>query len=397
MDAAADLPHDLGGSAYDLPPPTYRRELTEVGRRTPMGELLRRYWHPVARSEDAGSTPRALRVLGEDLVLFRDGKGRAGLLHARCAHRGTTLYYGRVEAEGIRCCYHGWMFDVHGHCLEQPCEPGGGTHRDIARQPWYPTRERYGMVWAYMGPPAKMPVLPRFEPLENLEPGEFIETDDRSIGSGGAVIAECNWLQHWENVVDPFHVPVLHGWFSGVQFVKEMLILPDVEFAYTPLGVKVTSLRKLEDGRLFRRVTETAMPTLRVVPSPRLGRFERVESLGFVLPIDDTHYRIYTIGRVRAKGELQGFRSRLGGKLWEELTPDEHQRFPGDLEAQVGQGAITFHSEEHLTTTDQGIGMLRRFLHKQLDAMAAGKDPAGVIVDPSQDLVRFEAGNFPPQ
>ncbi|HMN79968.1 MAG TPA: aromatic ring-hydroxylating dioxygenase subunit alpha [Burkholderiaceae bacterium] len=388
---------DLTGHAYDLPAPTWRRELTDVGRGTPMGELMRRYWHPVGVTADAGDTPRALRVLGEDLVLFRDRQGRPGLLHARCAHRGTTLYYGRVEDEGIRCCYHGWLFSVDGRCLDQPCEPGGGANRTKLRQPWYPVRERYGLIWAYMGPPARMPALPRYEPLENLAEGEMLETDDRSIGSGGAVIAPCNWLQHWENVVDPLHVPVLHGWFSGTQFVKEMLILPQVEFGYTERGVKVTTTRTLEDGRVFRRVTEACIPTLRVVPNPRLGRFERVESIGFVLPIDDTHYRIYTVGRVRQRGELQGFRSRLGGKLWEQMTEEEHQRFPGDLEAQVGQGAITAHSEEHLTGSDRGIGMLRRFLARQLEVMAGGGDPAGLVFDEDHAPIAFEAGNYPPQ
>ena len=395
VDAGSPLtPGDLAGSAYLRPAPSWRRELVEVGRGTPMGELLRRYWHPVGMTEDASTTPRALRVLGEDLILFRDGQGRPGLLHARCAHRGTTLYYGRVEDDGIRCCYHGWKFDVRGHCLDQPCEPDHGRHRDLARQPWYPLQERYGLLWTYMGPPERVPLLPRYEALENLAPGEFVEADDRSIGGGGPVIVDCNWLQHWENVLDTFHVPVLHGWFSGTQFVPEMLILPEAQFDYTPQGVKVTTLRTLEGGRRFRRVTEVAMPTLRVVPNPKLGRFERVESIGFVLPIDDTHFRIYTAGRVRAPGELRGFRSRQNGKLWEELTDDEHQRFPGDYEAQQGQGAITLHSEEHFGTTDRGIALLRRYLGQQLEAMARGEDPAGVIRDPARETVRFEAGNW---
>ena len=111
------------GTAYGRPQPTYRKELAEVGAGTPMGELLRRYWHPVGIASDAGATPRQVRVLGEDLILFRDGQGRAGLVYPHCAHRGTSLYYGKVEERGIRCCYHGWLFDVQGHCLEQPCEP----------------------------------------------------------------------------------------------------------------------------------------------------------------------------------------------------------------------------------------------------------------------------------
>lgn len=112
-------------TAYGMTPGTYDRALAEVGRGTPSGELLRRYWQPIALSKDVTDLPQPLSVLGEELVLFRDGAGRAGLLHARCCHRGTTLGYGKVEAEGIRCCYHGWLFDVEGHCLDQPCEPDG--------------------------------------------------------------------------------------------------------------------------------------------------------------------------------------------------------------------------------------------------------------------------------
>ena len=106
----------------------------------------------------------------------------------------ASLEYGRVEEKGIRCCYHGWLFDVQGHCLDQPCEPQGGRARDKARQPWYPVQELYGLLWTYMGPPEKKPMLPRYECLEQLEPGEFLEADDHSIGGGGPQVIRCNWL-----------------------------------------------------------------------------------------------------------------------------------------------------------------------------------------------------------
>ena len=382
------------GTAYGRAKPSYRAELTEVGAGTPMGELLRRYWHPVGLSADAGGRPRRVRVLGEDLILFRDGRGRAGLVYPRCAHRGTTLYYGKVEERGIRCCYHGWLYDVEGHCLEQPCEAGGGPRRDRVRQPWYPVEERYGLAFAYLGPPQKKPLLPRYGCLEELGPGEFVEADDSSIGSGGAQVVPCNWLQHWENVVDPFHVPVLHGSFSGAQFVAQMAQMPQVEFSLTGRGVKVLSLRTLPDGRLFRRITEAAMPTLRVVPNPRVGSYGKVESIGWVLPIDDTHYRIYVSGRVSERGQLGHMRSKMNGKFWHELSEEEHQRFPGDYEAQTGQGPISLHSEEHFATSDKGIALLRRFLGQQLEKAAAGGDPAGVAYDEEGAYVQFEAGNY---
>ncbi|MFL6799850.1 MAG: Rieske 2Fe-2S domain-containing protein [Xanthobacteraceae bacterium] len=382
------------GTGYTRTPSTHNAALTEVRRGSPMGELLRRYWHPVGLVEDATNTPKPVRVLGEDLILFRDATGRPGLLEARCCHRGTTLYYGRVEERGIRCCYHGWLFDTQGLCLEQPCEPQGGLKRDRVRQPWYPVQESYGLIFAYMGPPERKPVLPRYECLENLEPGELIEADDSSIGSGGGTIVPCNWLQHFENIPDAFHVPILHGAFSGVQFVAQMGIMPKVRWEYSPVGVKTISGRVLDDGQVHYRVTEAVLPTLRVVPNPRVERYARVESIGWTLPIDDTHFRIYVAGRVRAKGELGRKRSRMNGKLWQNLTPEEHQKFPGDWEAQVGQGPITLHSDEHLATSDQGVVMLRRLLQRQLEVIAAGGDPAGASFDQPALPVQLEAGNY---
>ena len=143
------------GVAYGRGRHTYDPDLVEVGPGTPGGEFMRRYWHPVAISSTLVERPRKVRVLGEDLILFRDKSGRPGLVTPRCAHRGAPLYYGKVEDQGIRCPYHGWLFDTEGRCLDQPCEPGGGPARHRVRQPWYPLQERYGLVFAYLGPPEK--------------------------------------------------------------------------------------------------------------------------------------------------------------------------------------------------------------------------------------------------
>jgi len=384
------------GTGYGRKPPSYLAQLTEVGPGKPMGELLRRYWHPVGLVQHATSTPREVRALGEDLVLFRDGTGRPGLVQARCAHRGTTLYYGKVEQHGIRCCYHGWLFDVEGNCLEQPCEPGGGRLRDRVRQPWYPVQELYGLIFAYMGPPEKKPVLPRYQCLETLADGEFIDADDTSIGSGGDAIAPCNWLQHFENVLDTYHVPILHGNFSGTQFTEVMNQMPKVKWDYTPLGVKAFSTRTLDGGKIMQRTTEVALPTLRVVPNPYVGSFGMVESIGWTLPIDDTHYRIYTAGRVREKGVFlpRGAGAATNRKRWKDMTPEERREAPGDWEAQIGQGAIAFHSDEHLATSDEGVVMLRRLLHREVNAVARGEDPPGVSFDAAAKPVVFEAGNL---
>ena len=383
------------GTAYGRPKPSSRLELAQVGAGTPMGELLRRYWHPIGMAADANDTPRQVRVLGEDLILFRDKTGRPGLVYPHCAHRGSSLFYGKVEERGIRCCYHGWLFDVQGHCVEQPCEPDAGAKScSKVRQPWYPVQELYGLIWAYMGPPDKKPVLPKYECLEVLEEGEFLEANDDSIGGGGPQVIPCNWLQHYDNLVDPFHVVILHATFSGTQFVEQMAVMPDVTWDTQAHSVRTISIRKLPDGNTLRRISEAGLPTLRVIPSPRIGRYGMVESLGWVLPIDDHSFRIYVVGRVREKGELVKMRSRLNGKLWEELTEEEHQRFPGDYEAQVSQGAIAHHSEEFLATSDLGLVQLRRLLHKQLKAVAEGQDPAGVSFDPDAPPVKFSAGNF---
>jgi phenylpropionate dioxygenase-like ring-hydroxylating dioxygenase large terminal subunit len=386
---------DQAGSAYYLPKPETDLDLVSVGRGTPGGELLRRYWHPVVVASEVGDVPVAVRALGEDLILFKSLSGQFGLVYPRCCHRGTTLYYGKVEDRGIRCCYHGWLFGTDGKCLDQPCEPNGGDKRDNYRQPWYPVEKRYGLVFAYMGPPDRMPILPRYEALEALAPGEWIEPDGRSLGSGGDVIAPCNWFQHWENVMDPYHVAILHSAFSGIQFVPEMAIMPNVSFEPSPLGVTSTQVRNV-DGKVFRRVTEVAMPTLRVVPNPWAPAFNRpVESIGWTLPIDDTHYRIFTAGRASESGPHyfppKGLRS--GNRRWQDMSEEERQRAPGDWEAQVGQGSITFHSEEHLASSDRGVAMLRRFFRKQIEIVAAGGNPAGVVFEHDAP-VRFRAGNY---
>jgi nitrite reductase/ring-hydroxylating ferredoxin subunit len=380
-------------SAYSHEKGTFRDELTRVARGTPMGELLRRYWHAVALSSDATETPKMVQALGEELLLFRDRAGRCGLMYPRCVHRGASLFYGRVEDRGIRCCYHGWLYDVSGQCLEQPCEPrnGAATARPI-QQPSYPVRERYGLVFAYMGPQERQPLLPRYNLLEQLGEGESLEADDSSIGSGGPAIVPCNWLQHFENVMDPFHVPVLHGSFSGAQFTERMNLLPEVSFESTPRGIKSAQRRKLANGRTHLRVTEAVLPTLRVVANPQALSDGPCSLIGWILPLDDTHFRIYSAGRVASHGALRQIRARFNGRLWSELTEEEHQRFPGDYEAQLSQGPITLHSEEHLVSSDRGIALLRRLLERQLEALARGENPIGVQFAPASDLVELEAG-----
>lgn len=144
----------------------------------------------------------------------------------------------------------------------------------------------------------------------------------------------------------------------------------------------------------FGASPRAVLPTLRVVPSPRVGQYAKVESIGWVLAIDDTAFRIYVAGRVREPGELGRMRSRYGGKTWFELTDEEHRAMPGDYEAQVGQGAITYHSEEHLRTSDKGVALLRRMLRAQLAAVAAGRDPIGAGANATTESIALDAGNY---
>ena len=338
-------------------------------------------------------------MLGEDLVLFRDGSGNPGLVYPRCVHRGTTLLYGKVEDVGIRCCYHGWLFDAQGICLDQPCEPEHGLHRDRYRQPWYPVQERYGMVFAYMGPAEKQPLLPRYDALEDLEPGDRVVANGDSIGSGGPPLMHCNWFQTHENVMDPYHVFILHGTFSGTQFTEMMNIFPDISWDFTDYGVRSFQDRTLPDGALHHRVTELVMPNIRVVADPRVTTFAKTDNVAWTLPIDDTTTRIFTAFRMAGGADVTWLSKvkdapMYGGKSWYQLDDEGHQRFPGDYEAQVGQGRITLHSEEQLAGSDRGVGMFRALYKRAIRAVAEGLDPQCVARTDDAALVRLQAGNY---
>jgi len=191
-------------------------QLTRVGPGTPMGTLMRRYWHPVATCYEMAANPvKAVQVLGEALTLFRDRQGRLGLIGQRCAHRRVDLKCGIPEKEGLRCPYHGWMYDTSGQCIEQPAE--GATHfKDSIKLPSYPVQELGGLIWTYLGPqPA--PLLPRWDLF--VEEGVF-----RQIGT---TVVPCNWLQCQENAVDTVHTEFAHGRFG--LYAMERLGLTDPE------------------------------------------------------------------------------------------------------------------------------------------------------------------------
>ena len=174
--------------------------LTRVGPGTPMGELLRRYWYPIAFTKDLDEWPiKKVRLLGEDFALWKAPQGGYGIIQEKCPHRHASLVYGVVEDQGLRCGYHGWCFDQQGACVEQPAEPDKSTFKDNVRAEAGKAEALGGMVWVYIGPdPA--PELPRFDVF--VDPG---------FKDAGHSVLPCNWLQIMENSVDPYHVEYLHG------------------------------------------------------------------------------------------------------------------------------------------------------------------------------------------
>lgn len=383
---------DGDGRAYGIEAGTSDRRLVEVGAGTPAGELLRRYWQPVARSTEATDRPREVRLLGEDLILFRDRSGTPGLLRPRCCHRGTTLYFGRVEDDGIRCPYHGWLFAADGTCLDQPCEPDRGRNRGRYRQPWYPVVEYHGLVFAYLGPADRQPTFLRYEIFEDAADDEEIVIVDH-FAFGGPAVAPCNWFQTHENAMDPYHVFILHNAMSGPQFDPRLEIWPRISWHWGPEGIAAVQDRGLDDGTLLHRVTEVRVPNIRVIPTPTLSQTGTTNNLSWAQPIDDTHTRVYAMVRKPKDRPPQGLPT-YGGKTWFELTDAEHQRFPGDYETQVGQGPITWHSEERLASTDRGVSMVRRQFIEQVEVVAAGGDPVGVSFDPDPPPIPVIAGNY---
>lgn len=402
-----DRQHPDHGNAYgrQFHATEEEQELFHVGPGTPGGEFLRRYWHPIELSANVTTRPQNVRILGEDLILFRDGKGRPGLLTPHCVHRGTSLFYGKVDESGIRCCYHGWQFDVEGRCVDQPCEPEGGRGKDRIRQPWFPLEERYGLVFAYLGPPEKKPNLPRWEVLEGLEDGESVYVHGYTgfgVGADDTVrIVPMNWLRNWENIMDPFHVPMLHTRHNAVQYTPEAAILPQVRYEHTELGINYIAQRKTGDGREVERVSSIVIPTLILVPDQQLNRTGPTTYIRWLTPVDDDHHALFHAMRIPPGldgGDLFARASRpmpMGNKtMWSEMTEEQHQLFPTDWEAMCSQGRVDEHIEENLGTTDQGIAMLRRFLKEQIETVQAGGDPLGVTYDREPAVHKTDAGNY---
>ena len=354
--------------------------LTRVGRGTPMGELFRRYWMPVAASaEVTPRTTRAVRLLGEDLVLFRSPPGSLGLLDERCRHRGTSLRAGCVDETGIRCPYHGWKYAATGACLEIPGN-ADATLLDRMHTRAYRVDELGGLIFAYLGPePA--PLLPRWDLF--VWPGVLRDV--------GRALIPCNWLQIMENSVDPVHLEWLHGHHLSEVRRRQGLSAPthyprrhaEIGFDRFPYGI--VKRRVLEGGSREDDDWKIGHPL--VFPNMvRVGAY-RQHRLQIRVPVDDTHtlhfwYCCWTPAPGLAVDQAEI-------PIYEVPFRDERGEFildfvdGGDIMTWVSQGTIADRTAETLVDTDRGIALFRRLLLEQLETVAAGGDPLGVVRDPA--------------
>jgi phenylpropionate dioxygenase-like ring-hydroxylating dioxygenase large terminal subunit len=366
-------------SAYGLKIPEPDPELTRVGPGTSCGELMRRYWQPVCLSADLKDLPKPVRILGEDLIAFRDGQGRAGLLFFRCSHRGASLEYGRVEERGLRCCYHGWLYDVEGKILEMPLEPANNPFLKQIQHPCYPVHEFGGLTFAYMGPPDRMPEFPIYDVWKN-DGGTLKARMGPRVG--GPV--NCNWLQAEENLMDALHTFWLHTLHSGAQFPSEVYgINPDdLKYEETEMGMRFVLARKLPSGKWWELIWEMIMPLNVHLVYTDEPKTERVSAVTYCVPVDDTHQLGASIRLVSENhnDQLTG-RERLAPSGRKDTSYEYTQRHPDDKEAVEGQGPIALHGLEHLVTSDKGVIMFRRVLRTAIQAMNRGEDPKGIMRD----------------
>lgn len=269
--------------------------LCRTGPGTPMGNLFRRFWIPALLSCEIAapdSPPKRLRILGEDLVAFRDSAGKVGVIDAYCPHRGAQLFWGRNEECGLRCPYHGWKFDVNGHCADLPNIQEGDATRDKISVIAYPAKEAGGMVWIYMGPPDKMPPLPAMEwtslPVENLHVTRWLQC--------------TNWFQGLEGEIDSSHVSFLHRALDAEHDLPPQFTsygppgpvdgAPKLTLKETPYGFVTGSRRRtVNEGEYFWRVTHWLAPMFSLIANHRYPRSGRAW-----VPVDDNH--VMTFGYI---------------------------------------------------------------------------------------------------
>jgi 5,5'-dehydrodivanillate O-demethylase len=349
--------------------------LTRVGRGTPMGELMRRYWQPVAAVAQLDEHPTLpVRLMGENLVLYRDTRGRYGLLDRHCAHRRADLAYGTVEDCGLRCHYHGWLFDGAGACLEQPFEEAArpeARFKDKIRLTAYPVEVKGGLLWAYLGP-APAPLVPDWDLFHQRGYKQIVFSE-----------IPCNWVQGQENSIDPIHFEWLHSNWSAAQ---------RGDAARAPRHLKI-AFEEFEWGFTYRRVREDTTEDDELWTVGRVclwpnclytGKFE------WRVPIDDERTLHVAWFNDPVPGAAPFEQARI--PYWHGPIRDPQTGrwltshiMNQDFVAWIGQGAVADRTLEHLGESDRGVILLRRRLLEEADIAARGGDPKAVVRDPAKN------------
>src|SRR5215207_7088847 len=377
--------------------------LCRVGPGTPMGELMRQYWVPGALSSELphpDCDPLRVKLLGEELIAFRDTNARVGLIQNHCPHRGASLFFGRNEEAGIRCVYHGWKFDTHGNCVDMPNEPAESDFRHKVKAAAYPCVEHNGLVWAYMGPRQTPPPLPDLE-ANNLPDGEYTVS---------AIQRECNYLQGLEGDIDTSHFSFLHFGAAGAETAEHGTFqyyalknrAPRYQVLDTEFGCMYSAFRPAEPGEMYHRIALFLFPFWTMIPTGVLGH--QIVARGWV-PMDDEHTMFFSLtpkvrGAQRATQpgmELHANSTEWHGRFrmvsdisndyridraWQR-TGGDYTGIPGihtqDQAVTETMGAIYDRTQEHLGSSDAMVIRTRRRL---LDAARAlvdqGTTPPGV-------------------
>jgi phthalate 4,5-dioxygenase oxygenase subunit len=382
--------------------------LTRTGPGTPGGEMMRRYWHPIALSHEVRpDEPTPVKVLSEELVLFREDNGNLGLVGMYCPHRCADLSYGRVEDGGLRCLYHGWLFDAKGRCLDQPAEPVDSRLKERIKHTAYPVTERGGLIFAYLGAGAP-PLLPNYEFLNAKPEHRYLQQ----------TLMECNYLQAVEGDIDPAHLSYLHRPFkrkddrdvpgstkSADVFYREDG-RPKLEPERTDFGIRNYSIRTADDGRRYVRVTNFIIPNKSAIVGNE-GRLGEGYAIHWHVPIDDeTHYRYdFVFNRARPvereryerefANEMEGHRyvRNKRNRYLQDRKLMKTSNYTGmgdyfpahDAFATETPGPIHDRTREHLGTTDVCIVAARRRLLEAIQDVQEGKDPIHVIRDPANN------------
>lgn len=353
-------------------------ELTRVGRGTPAGELLRRYWHPIAVAQELTEErpKKRVRLLGEDLVVFRDGKGGYGLVAEQCQHRGASLYYGFLEDGCIRCPYHGWLYDKTGRCIEQPFEPAQSLLRHTIQLPAYPVEKVRGLLFAYLGPlPA--PVIPPWDVIAREDGTHRIEVHP---------VLNCNWLQVQETNADPAHKEFLHGKMGFEKGVRKQWKFQPMVAKFELFQWGLTKPLEYTGDDPFSE--EGGQPAV----FPNILRHTLGDGsidMHWRTPIDDTHTQTFWLGFDPSPDGTIVEEPEDPPFLYIELKNADGEfhlkSFPSqDSMAWETQGPLRDRSVEHLGASDEGVVMWRQLLTENIDKVRRGEDPMCVIRDSNQ-------------